>query len=70
MITKELKENILSLDPLEKISLVEDILNTLDIPDPEIEKKWVEESERRYHAYRNGLVNGITLDEFEKRLKK
>ena len=68
MITNKLRDSIMSLDPLDKINLVEDILNNLDIPDPEIEKKWIEESEKRYKAYKEGLVEGITLDEFEKRL--
>jgi hypothetical protein len=52
MITKELKAQVLSLNPIDKIGLVEMLLESLDKTDPEIDAAWVAESERRYTAYK------------------
>jgi putative addiction module component (TIGR02574 family) len=38
----------------DRIKLVEYLLSTLDKPDPEIDKAWGEESERRIDAYLRG----------------
>jgi len=51
MITKELEMEALSIGPIDKIRLVEMLLESLDKLDPEIEAAWVVESERRYAAY-------------------
>lgn len=51
MIAKELEIQALSLGPIDKIRLVELLLESLDKPDLEIEVAWVAESERRYAAY-------------------
>ncbi|MBN2010969.1 addiction module protein [candidate division KSB1 bacterium] len=59
----------MSLQRFDKISLKEDRQYAFNFPDNEIEKEWIEESEMRYELYRNGTVKGITLAEFEKRLK-
>jgi putative addiction module component (TIGR02574 family) len=63
MITKELEIQTLSLNPIDKIRLVEMLLESLDKTDPEIEAAWVAESERRYVAYKRGIIQGSTLDE-------
>jgi putative addiction module component (TIGR02574 family) len=39
------------LPPIERIKLVEHLLDTLDKPDPEIDAVWADESERRLEAY-------------------
>jgi hypothetical protein len=44
MITKELQAQTLSLNPRDKILLVEMLLESLDKPDPEIEAALVVES--------------------------
>ncbi|AOS84999.1 addiction module protein [Chlorobaculum limnaeum] len=69
MITKELKAQVLSLNPIDKIGLVEMLLESLDKTDPEIEAAWVAESERRYAAYKRGEIQGSTLDEVKKRIR-
>ncbi len=70
MITKELQDNTLQLNVLDKIHLVEVIMESLDKPDHNVEKAWIEESERRYQAYKNGKIKGIPYSEITKRLKK
>jgi len=70
MITKELQKKALHLNPLDKIHLVEMILESLDKPDPEIEKAWVAESEARYTMYKAGKIKAVTFDSVQKKLKK
>ena len=70
MITKELQKKALHLNPLDKIHLVEMILESLDKPDPEIEKAWVAESEARYARYKAGKIKAVTFDSVQKKLKK
>ena len=69
MIAKELQAQTLSLNPIDKIRLVEILLESLDKSDSEIEAAWVAESERRYAAYKRGEIQGSTLDEVKKRIR-
>ncbi|HMO46426.1 MAG TPA: addiction module protein [Rubrivivax sp.] len=57
--TNDLLQSALKLDPVERFALAEDILRSLDRPDPEIDRLWIEEAERRLAAYRTGQVQGI-----------
>ena len=70
MITKDLEKKTLQLKPFDKIHLVEMLLESLDKPNPEIEKAWVAESEARYTAYKTGKIKAISLDSVQKRIKK
>lgn len=65
MLTKELESNVLALKAIEKIHLVEILLNSLDRPNKEIEKKWVDESEKRYDAYKSGKLKGIPIEKIK-----
>ena len=48
-----------SLPPLDKLQLVDYLLESLDMPDAEIEKLWAEESYRRREGYiRKGESGG------------
>ena len=60
---QEIDAQALKLDPAERFDLVDQILHSLDKPDPEIDRVWVEESERRLAAYRAGKVKGIPAEE-------
>jgi putative addiction module component (TIGR02574 family) len=59
MSKQELLAFALKLAPEERFALVDEILRTLDKPDPEIDRLWIEEAERRLAAYRRGEVKGI-----------
>jgi putative addiction module component (TIGR02574 family) len=69
MITKELEMQALSLGPIDKIRLVELLLESLDKADQEIEAAWVAESECRYAAYTRGDIQGSTLEEVKTRIR-
>jgi putative addiction module component (TIGR02574 family) len=61
--TQELISQALKLDPAERFAVVDQILRSLDRPDPEIDRIWLEEAERRLRAYREGKVKGIPAEE-------
>lgn len=60
---QEIVELALKLDPTERFELVDQILHSLDRPDPEMDRIWLEEAERRLTAYRAGKVKGIPAEE-------
>jgi putative addiction module component (TIGR02574 family) len=64
MLAEQIQIEALKLKPVEKVRLAESLLSSLDRPDVEIEKKWVNESECRYTAYKNGEIEGIPLAQF------
>ena len=70
MTIKTIKETILKLKPIDRIHLVENIMNSLREPDPTIEKAWVQESERRIAEYKSGKVKAISWEEFKRRTKQ
>jgi putative addiction module component (TIGR02574 family) len=65
------KDNILEkakkLKPIEKLQLVEALLESLDKPDPEIEKLWIKEADERYEAYKRGELQSTDWEEIKKR---
>ncbi|MCL5406302.1 MAG: addiction module protein [Deltaproteobacteria bacterium] len=63
----QLAKKAIELEPVERIRLVEAILNSLDKPDQDIEKSWIAESEARYEAYKRGEIDSQDWDEIKKR---
>ena len=61
--TQKIVAMALKLDPVARFDLVEQVLHSLDQPDPEIDRVWLEEAERRLSAYRAGKVQGIPAEE-------
>jgi len=51
---------ISTLKPIDKIKLVEKILNSLSAPNIEIENIWQDEVENRIKAYEDGLLNTVS----------
>ena len=70
MLTHDIQEKVRNLRDLEKIHLIEMLMDDLDVPDPDVEKLWIEESESRYKAYKEGKVKGIPLDAIKERYSK
>ena len=70
MKARNLQQQALNLKPVERLQLVQMILESLDQPNPQIEKAWIAESEARYAAYKNGKVKAIPLSVVKKRLRK
>ncbi len=69
MINKELQHQVLKLKALEKIHLVEFLLESLDKPDLAVQEKWIEESEKRYDAYKAGKIKALSYEDVMNRLK-
>lgn len=63
MSTAEIVEQALKLAPADRFDLVDQVLHSLDRPDPEIDRIWIEEAQRRLLAYRTGKVKGIPAEE-------
>nr|WP_315463441.1 addiction module protein [uncultured Rhodoferax sp.] len=61
--TQALQKQIAQLPALERIALVEDILQGLDAPDSAMDALWAAEAEKRLTAYRTGQVKAIPLSE-------
>ncbi|MCP9447655.1 MAG: addiction module protein [Nitrospira sp.] len=62
MSTKELLGEALKLKPEDRFALVEGLIKNLDEPDKKLDDIWVEESEKRLKAYREGRLGGIPME--------
>ncbi|MBL8500048.1 MAG: addiction module protein [Nitrosomonas sp.] len=56
---KKLIAEAVKLPPAERFSVIDELLHSLDRIDPELDRIWIEEAERRLQAYREGKVKGI-----------
>jgi Putative addiction module component len=64
MTIDELKREALGLDPSVRADLARELLESLDdLPEPEVERLWLEEAERRRVQVRAGKVIPIPMDE-------
>lgn len=63
MRTEEIIEQAIKLKPAERFDVVEQILHSLDHPNPEIDRIWQEEAEKRLAAYRAGKIKGIPAED-------
>lgn len=63
---KEILERALRLRPAERFLLIENLLKSLDEPDPKLDSIWAEEAEKRLRAYREGKLEGIPMEDIFK----
>ena len=68
MTLKSIEKTILKITPVERMKIVELILNSLNKPDRHIERAWVAESEKRYAAFKRGKSRAIPLEILRKRM--
>ena len=61
--TKELISEALQLKPAEKFIIIEALINSLDVPNPEIAEAWVVEAEKRLKAYKEGKLKTISFED-------
>lgn len=66
MSTKEILEEALRLKPVDRFTLVEGLIRSLDEPDKKLDDIWAEEAEKRLKAYREGRLEGIPMEEIFK----
>ena len=53
---KSLGDQARELSPQERIALAEDVLDSLDRSDPNIDRLWAKEASERLAAYRRGEI--------------
>ena len=58
----ELAAEIRNLSDIEKLRLVDAILEGLDKPDPEIDRIWAEEARKRWKAFKAGEVSVVPYE--------
>ena len=58
-----------TLEPADRLRLVEAILFSLDKADPDIEQGWIAEAEARYEAHRRGELQAVDWEETKKRFQ-
>lgn len=63
MRAEEIIEQAIKLKPTERFDVVEQILRSLAHPNPEIDRIWLEEAEKRLAAYRAGKIKGIPAED-------
>jgi putative addiction module component (TIGR02574 family) len=63
MSTAELIEQVLHLKASERYALLELLHQSLDKPDPEIDRAWQEEALRRLTAYDEGRLECVSMEE-------
>ena len=61
--TKSLLFQALQLPPNDRAALVENLIFSLDKPDPAIDAQWLKEAEDRLAAYHSGELAGFDADE-------
>ena len=66
---KLLKEALV-LPIQEKSDLIEELIKSLDKPDPEIDELWKKEAESRIDAYDDGKIPSVTLKETLSNIRK
>lgn len=60
---KALGEQARELSPQDRIALVEDVLDSLDQADPNIDRLWAKEAGERLAAYRRGEIAAKDLSD-------
>jgi len=66
MNTKDLLAEAMKLKPEERFTLVEGLIKSLDEPDKKLDEIWAKEAEARLKAYREGNLEGVSMEEIFK----
>lgn len=70
-LTKELEDQVFGLSALDRASLAEKLLSSLDAPHQiSIDEKWASESEDRIHAYDAGRIASVEASAVFERLER
>jgi len=60
---EQLLDTILALPASERAVIADAVMNSLEPPDPEIERAWAEEAQSRFEAYKAGKLESISLED-------
>ena len=61
--TNEIIQEAINLKPQEKYLIIESLILSLNEPDKDIEKIWIEESQKRLDEYKNGDLKTLSFEE-------
>ncbi len=70
MTAKSIERSAVKLPPIKRLRLIESLIESLNKPDPTIERAWAAESDKRLVAYKKGSLKGISLDSVKRRFSK
>ena len=62
-VAEKLIREALQLDPVERATVIEELLSSLDRPDPGLDAKWAKEAEDRLSGFRAGEIDAIPANE-------
>jgi putative addiction module component (TIGR02574 family) len=68
--TEEIIQEAASLPVEERIIVVDSLLRTLNMPDPDIDKEWAVVAKRRLAELRSGRVNPVPGDRVFARIRE
>jgi len=63
MSINEIIDEALALKPHERYMIMEKLNDSLNVPNPEVEEAWIEESKKRLEAYKNGTLKTVSYEE-------
>ena len=63
MSINDIIDEALTLKPQERYMIMKKLNDSLNVPNPEVEKAWIDESMRRYEAYKNGTLKTVSYEE-------
>lgn len=67
---EKVRKQAQALADSDKLRLVDVLLSELDKPDPDIDRVWSAESQRRWKAYKAGRMRAVPYKEVMKKFKK
>lgn len=70
MSTAEILESARKLRPVERLKLIDALMDSLDEPDPAIEAAWAAEAQDRLAAYDRGELKAEPIEELFQKLRK
>ena len=59
----EIIQEAINLKPQEKYLIIESLILSLNEPDKDIEKIWIEESQKRLEEYKEGNLKTLSFEE-------
>ena len=59
----EIIEEAIYLKPQDRYIIIENLIHSLNKPDIEIDKIWVQESQKRLKAYKEGTIKTLSYDQ-------
>ena len=62
-VNKKFIKDINSLPALQRLKIAEAIIQEFESPIPEIEKEWIDESERRLKAFKAGKAKTYSIEQ-------